>query len=58
MASQWDTAVFYTSAEEAERETGHFAITTMVVTEALGRRITRVQTRSQPEGESGCECNT
>ena len=41
MASQWDTAVFYTSAEEAERETGHFAITTMVVTEALGRRITR-----------------
>lgn len=41
MVGQWDIPLFYTSAEEAERETGHFAITTMVVTESLGRRITR-----------------
>lgn len=39
MTTHWDVPVFYTSADEAERETGHFAITTIVVTEELGRRI-------------------
>lgn len=39
MMKHWDAPVFYTSAAEAERGTGHFAIKTVVVTEDLGRRI-------------------